>query len=144
MMADDYADSQELHRLLARRHERAVAGGWTEAEDERIADLHRRRADAVVTTSDADPTQARMVLYTLCEYDVQQINARRASVPGWCPWNPVEAGQAYPAMVVRTFGGPVANLQVFLDGVDTYWATSRGKGEPGEECKWFWPPHVGR
>jgi hypothetical protein len=43
-------------------------------------------------------------------------------------------------MVVRTFGGPAANLQVHLDGTDTYWATSRCEGEgPGF---WAWPPRV--
>jgi hypothetical protein len=47
--------------------------------------------------------------------------------------NHAAAGDVYPALVVRVFGVvPTANLQVFLDGNDTHWATSRMQGdEPG-------------
>jgi hypothetical protein len=58
----------------------------------------------------------------------------RSSTSGTTPLR----GQAYPAMVVRVFGGPNVNLQVWLDGNDTYWATSRGEGD-GDGC-WSWPP----
>lgn len=54
--------------------------------------------------------------------------------------NSVQPGDVYPAMVVRVFDPTVttANLQVFLDGAATYWATSRTEGE-GAGC-WAWPP----
>jgi hypothetical protein len=50
------------------------------------------------------------------------------------------AGHKYPAVVVSTFGGEAVNLQVLLDGPDSFWATSRHEGdEPGT---WAWPPRV--
>ncbi|MEU5863527.1 hypothetical protein ABZ815_20320 [Nonomuraea sp. NPDC047529] len=49
-------------------------------------------------------------------------------------------GDVFPAMVVRTSGTAHANLQVHLDGNDTYWVTSRIEGDqPGT---WHWPPHA--
>lgn len=97
------------------------------------------------------PTPGRIVLYRLTDADANLITQRRGTAG---PGNPVAAGQAYPAMVVRTFGGGDAvNLQVLLDGFDTYWATSREQGEPpaGEKQAtpgnippgtWCWPPRV--
>ena len=99
------------------------------------------------------PTIGHIVHYTLAEEDADAINRRRADFanrPGG-PGNEgfaghvgnhVQAGDTYPAMVVRVFDPSVttANLQVFLDGNDTYWATSRTEGDG--ECHWFWPPRV--
>ncbi|MEU1810934.1 hypothetical protein [Micromonospora aurantiaca (nom. illeg.)] len=76
------------------------------------------------------PTIGRIVHYTLSEHDADAIEARRGGARGVN--NRAEAGQTYPAIVVRTFGGD-ANLQVMLDGPDTYWATSRGEGEPEQQ-----------
>ena len=74
------------------------------------------------------PTIGRIVLYTLGESDVANIRARRgASSAG----NPVEVGQAYPAKIVRVHGdAPTSyvNLQVYLDGPDIEWVTSRAVG----------------
>jgi hypothetical protein len=106
------------------------------------------------------PTLGRIVHYTLTEADAAAINKRRTDFeahkqtyagtpqPGHRGatghvahvGNHAAAGDVCPAMVVRTFGGPAANLQVHLDGTDTYWATSRCEGEgPGF---WAWPPRV--
>ena len=87
------------------------------------------------------PTIGRIVHYTLTEQDAAQIaNDRASAVDRTLRHNPVSPGQTYPAVVVRTFGGPAVNLQVFLDGTDTYWATSRVEGDgPGQ---WIWPPRV--
>ncbi|MGP3965694.1 hypothetical protein ACTWPT_58105 [Nonomuraea sp. 3N208] len=38
----------------------------------------------------------------------------------------------------RRLGG--INLQVFLDGNDTYWVTSRSEGDQSDT--WTWPPRV--
>jgi hypothetical protein len=87
------------------------------------------------------PTPGRTVLYRLSEDDAGRINQDRAhnSVAG----NFADAGQVYPAVVVRMFpGNPhgVVNLKVLLDGPDTFWATSRHEGtEPGT---WAWPERV--
>lgn len=94
------------------------------------------------------PTIGRIVHYTLTEQDVSIIASRRASqaFPAGIVGrhNPVSPGDTYPAMVVRVFhpSTSTANLQVFLDGTDTYWATSRAEGEPGEHGRWIWPPRV--
>ncbi|HCT79268.1 MAG TPA: hypothetical protein DGT23_22445 [Micromonosporaceae bacterium] len=102
------------------------------------------------------PTIGRIVHYALNEWDADAINKRRADYSATCRdnggppptghvghvGNSVAVGDYYPAMVVRTFGegAVVANLQVFLDGNDCYWATSRGEGDaPGT---WTWPPRV--
>jgi len=107
-------------------------------------------------------TICRIVQYRLSSDDAVSINKRRddfevfsRATRGAAPGQPgatghvahvgnrVVAGEVYPAVVVRTFGaGPdcAVNLQVLLDGADTYWATSRCAG-PGEG-QWFWPPRV--
>jgi hypothetical protein len=93
------------------------------------------------------PTIGRVVTYTLTTDDANAINRRRAGrairerVRVETLGNRVEAGQAYPAVVVRAAPACKAcNLQVHLDGRDTHWATSRTEGtEPGT---WAWPPRV--
>jgi hypothetical protein len=99
------------------------------------------------------PTIGRIVHYKLSQYDADQINRRRddysASVPGNTGFqahvgNRAEAGQVYPAQVVRVFDpegdSGTSNLQVFLDGNDTFWATSRRTGD--DEGTWAWPPRA--
>jgi hypothetical protein len=81
----------------------------------------------------------QVVTYTLSEADVRLIIAGRAgrgpvdmeygSMVGHA--NPITAGQRCAAMIVADNGGSV-NLQVMLDGDDSYWATSRNRGsDPG-------------
>lgn len=88
------------------------------------------------------PTPGRVVHYTLSEDDARVITHRRETVHG-VHGNFVQAGQVYPATVVRVFeANPngACNLQVQLDGTDTHWATSRPEGtEPGT---WAWPPRA--
>ena len=108
------------------------------------------------------PTIGRIVLYKLHASDVDQVNRRREdfhafnranpahmATPGSFPGrsghvghfgNEVAEGEAYPAIVVRAFGGTTVNLHVLLDGNDTYWATSRPEGDaPGQ---WSWAPRA--
>ena len=114
-------------------------------------------------TDTVQPAVGRIVHYTLTQAEADAINKLRADyhafkkgitapptpgLPGadghvvhignWC-----EAGQTYPAVVVRNFPGEtagLANLQVLLDGTDTHWVTSRAEGEgPGT---WSWPERV--
>jgi hypothetical protein len=108
------------------------------------------------------PSVGRIVHYTLTQIDADEINRRREDASNFRRQlaGPVESGQhgrtghvehfgnwasegdIYPAVVVRLFDPSVttANLQVFLDGNDHYWATSRMEGEgPGS---WSWPPRV--
>ncbi|MFI0897077.1 hypothetical protein [Streptomyces sp. NPDC020983] len=102
------------------------------------------------------PTIGRIVHYALTQADANAINKRRADAknlnaagvtlasqelgPQIHVGNHATAGDYLPAMIVATFGGPATNLQVFLDGNDTYWATSRTEGDgPGF---WTWPPRV--
>ena len=73
----------------------------------------------------------RNVLYMLNEGDVRQIvqerqNAGRASSRG----NDPRDGSVYPGVIVAEFGGTTANLQVFLDGTDSFWPTSRSMFQP--------------
>lgn len=105
------------------------------------------------------PTLGRLVLYRLSPQDADSINVRRSDFHAFASshahphepgqpgasghvahvGNPVAEGEVYPAMVVRTFGGPSVNLQVHLDGNDLFWAISRLEGdEPGQ---WRWPTY---
>ncbi|ETK33192.1 hypothetical protein [Microbispora sp. ATCC PTA-5024] len=96
------------------------------------------------------PDIGRIVQYTLSEADAAEINVRRMddrASRGERPGPPgygggAEAGQVYPAIVVRVFASSFnsVNLQVLLDGHDTYWAVSRAEGDqPGT---WTWPPPI--
>ena len=87
------------------------------------------------------PTPGRIVLYRLGEQDCQAINRRRTDALAAISWhrehttgaqvhtgNPVSPGDEYPAVIVRVFSPDepgTANLQVLLDGNDTFWAPSR-------------------
>lgn len=99
------------------------------------------------------PSIGRIVHYKLSEHDAEAINRRRADYSASGPANTgfqahvgnrAEAGQVYPATIVRIFDpegdSGTSNLQVALDGNDTYWATSRKTGD--EEGAWSWPPRV--
>lgn len=81
----------------------------------------------------------RIVHYALTASDATAITYLRDVEADARRGNPVAEGQVYPAIVVRVFDPPTgyANLQVLLDGNDSYWATSRTEGEgPG---RWAWP-----
>ena len=56
--------------------------------------------------------------------------------------NTAQAGDILPAVAVRIFGegeNPPVNFQVFLDGNDTYWATSRVEDATQAQGTWHWP-----
>lgn len=96
------------------------------------------------------PSIGRTVHYTLSEQDADAINRRRADAP--LPsnhprdgrqvhvGNKVAAGQVYPLIITRVWGGEATsavNGQVLLDGNDTYWAMSVTVGEG--ERHFVWP-----
>lgn len=95
------------------------------------------------------PKVGDLVLYMLASYDVSGINQRRKDAREKSDWhqalktgaqlhsgNEVTGGKQYPATVVAVWGttpGACVNLQVQLDGTDTFWATSRNFGnDPGQ------------
>ncbi|MEV7902218.1 hypothetical protein [Streptomyces anulatus] len=94
------------------------------------------------------PTPGRTVLYRLSDHDATVINQRRtdyaasakATRTGFVAHvgNEAVEGAVYPAVVVRTWADhPAVNLVVFLDGADTFWATSRLEGD--DVGQWAWP-----
>jgi hypothetical protein len=106
------------------------------------------------------PTVGRIVHYTLSGEDAAAINRRRDDFEAFCgshahphePGQPgatghighvgsqAREGDVCAATVVRVSDLPTAtaNLQVHLDGNDTYWAKARTEGAgPGF---WRWPP----
>lgn len=104
----------------------------------------------------------RIVLYTLSSQDADEINRRRTTGHSIAErikqalWpigaqahigNSVHAGQEFPAVVIRQWGGNCCNLQVLLDGNDTFWGLSRNEtraeGGAPMELHWRWPPRVG-
>lgn len=98
------------------------------------------------------PTIGRIVHYTVTEAEAAATNKRRAdfaahrktegySDTGYVAHtgNRVTAGDVFPAMIVRVWGdqpGSAVQLQVFLDGVDTLWATSVTEGEGERHFAW--------
>lgn len=88
------------------------------------------------------PSPGRIVHYTLSATDVASIENGRRNYSGRSG-NPVAEGDVLPATIVRIWSAspdPACNLQVTLDGTDTYWATSRHEGEGPNT--WAWPPRV--
>jgi hypothetical protein len=101
----------------------------------------------------------RRVLYCLAENDVHEIvQKRRASGSAQRSGNDPREGQVYPGLIVADFFAPLkisdlgpegteerlailnadrlkyssANLQVFLDGNDSHWPTSRQMYDPAQ------------
>lgn len=99
------------------------------------------------------PSIGRIVHYTLSADDADQINRRRADFDerrsasaraGFVGHvgNRAAQGDRFPALIVRVWDEPqvTVNAQVFLDGNDVFWATSRAEGSaPGT---WAWPERV--
>jgi hypothetical protein len=99
------------------------------------------------------PTLNRFVLYTLTAQDAEVVNRRRAhaeeqriKIGDYSDGvmvhvgNTVEAGQAFPMLIVRVWGDAedsAVHGQVFLDGNDTLWKTSVSVGEG--EGRYAWP-----
>lgn len=69
------------------------------------------------------PKLGDQVHYMLTERDAEQINTRRMAAPDAARGNRAQAGDTYPAVIVRVWDTNV-NLQVALDGNDSHWATS--------------------
>ena len=112
-------------------------------------------------TKEIDRSQAlsigRIVHYTLSEHDAEAINKRRKDAKNLNGagvtlasqelgaqihvGNEVRAGEQYPATIVRVFqSANSANLRVWLDGNDDFWACSVSEGDGGRH--WNWPPRV--
>lgn len=100
-----------------------------------------------------NPTIGRIVHYRLSDQDAAQINKRRADASAHMAehrensngvvvhvGNSVQAGDVYPLVITRTWGGSAVNGQVLLDGSDTLWVTSVTEGEGLRN--WSWPPRV--
>jgi hypothetical protein len=88
------------------------------------------------------PSVGRIVHYRLSAEDCVKIRYQQTRVIGGDRGNHVTEGDVCAALVVRVNGADSVNLQVFLDGPDVYWATSRPEHEEESGC-WFWPPRVG-
>lgn len=96
------------------------------------------------------PSVGRIVKYRLTEFDANDINRRRkdfhqsrsADQFVGHVGNDATEGDVYPAVIVRVWSESTVtcNLQVLLDGTDTYWATSRAEGESAGT--WAWPERV--
>lgn len=95
------------------------------------------------------PTLGRIVHYVLDSTDVEMINRRRVprafdavEGPQYHVGNTASEGDVLPMIICRVWepvGGVSAgvNGQVFLDGNDSLWVTSRKEGTaPGT---WHWP-----
>ena len=92
------------------------------------------------------PKLGTIVNYRLSEGDASEINRRIADADGHLAehrtnangvqvhvGNRASEGEVYPAMVVRVWSpesSDTVQLQVFIDGNHTYWATSRQREMP--------------
>lgn len=105
------------------------------------------------------PAIGRIVHYTLSQHDANAINKRRKDFrellaalreagegypsDGYQAHvgNEVREGDQFPATFVRIFeAAKSANLRVWLDGTDDFWACSVSEGEGGRH--WNWPPRA--
>lgn len=100
------------------------------------------------------PSIGRTVHYTLSATEAQEVNRRRADAVKHHTTreadgavvhrgNAAREGDVLPMLIVRLWGedeDSLVNGQVFLDGNDSLWVTSRAQGhEPGQ---WHQPPRV--
>ncbi len=86
------------------------------------------------------PFLGKTVLYTLTEEDADRIKlVRDTEAPLGRRGNPVAEGQQCKASIVRVFGSPTPtssfNIQVELDGNDSYWVTSTLYGDGPGRCR---------
>jgi hypothetical protein len=111
------------------------------------------------------PSVGRIVHYVLSEQDAAEINRRRTNGPSIADrikldtWpigaqahigNEAKVGQVRPMIIVQVWGeteGSCVNGQVFLDGNDVFWATSRNQvpsdiSDDQKIGRWFEPPRV--
>jgi len=115
--------------------------------------------------SEQIPSIGRLVHYRLSAQDVEQITRRRTTgksiadrmnsklvnpqggedVAAWPAGaqahigNDVHEGDAFPMLIVRVWGPSAesaVNGQVFLDGNDVFWATSRTVGDQPGTFSW--------
>ena len=92
-----------------------------------------------MSRSSEPPPIGWIVDYILSDNDVTMITQRRTGAPDQpaSHGNRVAAGQTYPMVITRVWDNGSVNGQVFLDGTDTYWATSATVGDdPGH---FVWP-----
>lgn len=95
------------------------------------------------------PSVGRIVHYMLDESDAERISGRRAAVGDLHNvGNAAQAGQVFPMVITRVWGDDplsAVNGQVFLDGNDCYWATSKQQvagDSVDQQGLWFAPPFV--
>ncbi|MFD8529399.1 hypothetical protein ACFV0L_18465 [Streptosporangium canum] len=96
------------------------------------------------TETTSKPTIGQIVHYTLSGHDVSMINLESMQSFGGqgVVRSPVKLGDVFPAIITRAIegAGTAVNLQVFLDGNHSYWATSRSGGS--DHGQWSWPPRA--
>lgn len=82
-------------------------------------------------------TVGRLVLYKLSAEDAENIN-RWPKTAQRHFGNTVQEGDLLPTLVVKVWEGNGINGQVFLDGNDSLWITSKSQG--GKTGQWNWMP----
>jgi hypothetical protein len=133
-------------------------GGYMRAAGNIFSRMFRRNLPERITNTYMKPTIGRIVLYVLSAADAVAINdarlqkfAHEAPDSGSAPTagftrqgNAVIEGDIFPADVVRVFDNsgeledPPINLQVKLNGNDSYWATSRHNSDEKTPGTWHW------
>lgn len=91
------------------------------------------------------PRRGLWVDYALASYDVEAIAAQREASGRVRGGNPVDTGDVYPMLITRPWGDTptsAVNGQVFLDGNDSLWVTSRQQDEGA--VGGGWGPTAGR
>ena len=100
-----------------------------------------------MSTDQPPITIGRVVHYCMSEGDCADVKHQRLlngqTTNGGMVGNEPHPGSVYPAIAVAWWSASGANLQVFLDGPDTYWATSRlideSVGDEPSPSSWRWP-----
>lgn len=89
-------------------------------------------------TTQPTPSIGRIVHYRLQESELPVIRGYGG--------NPVNAGDVFPAIIVKVWGDKpesAVQLKVMLDGPRDFWRTSAACDPQGKaNGAWFWPPRV--
>ena len=106
------------------------------------------------------PTIGRIVHYRLTAENADEINRRRTTRNSIAIrveekiWpigaqahigNQVDEDDIVAGIIVAVWGDECVNLQLQLDGCDSYWVTSANfvdVSNPTEAGRWDWPPRV--
>jgi hypothetical protein len=121
MTAFTFTSQLETHPNIGRR----VLYMLNKADADQINQQRATVAKSIGLTFEFDPAQLEINQHRDAKW--QEVSARMDLIRSLRSGNGADEGRIYPGVIVSQWGQSAANLQVFLDGIDSYWPTSRSE-----------------